>query len=91
MAENIRFHKTLALTGKYPHSENNFGVRSLQETTGSNHHPDHDHRGGTLSEAQRSGPPHIGRGNGRMPATAHSDHGPHHHKPEPGKGLLQGG
>jgi hypothetical protein len=33
---------------------------------------------GCDSLANRAGPPHISRGGGKLPATAHSDHGPHH-------------
>ncbi len=31
----------------------------------------------TNMDSSRAGPPHIKRGGGMMPATAHSDHGPH--------------
>jgi hypothetical protein len=31
-----------------------------------------------LGDHERAGPPHISRGGGKLPATAHSDHGPHH-------------
>ena len=38
----------------------------------------------TLDDGGRAGPPHVGRGGGKMPATAHSDHGPHQMPPSSG-------
>jgi hypothetical protein len=38
----------------------------------------------TNDDASRAGPPHVKRGGGMMPATAHSDHGPHQLPPEKG-------
>jgi hypothetical protein len=36
----------------------------------------------TNDDASRAGPPHVKRGGGMMPATAHSDHGPHQMPPK---------
>ncbi len=74
----IRMHKTLALTGKASgHSVgDSFGCESLASANGGHANGAMDH-GGMLDDGSRAGPPHVARGGGKMPATAHSDHGPH--------------
>ena len=60
----------------------NFGVMPFHEankTGGPNMGSHVEHDGITLHDHHRAGPPSIHQGHDRMAATAHSDHGPHHH------------
>ena len=75
---NVRLHKTMATTGSYPHGGGNFDCDSLSSVNGGHEHPDRGMSHTPLDDGSRAGPPHISRGGGSMPATAHSDHGPHH-------------
>lgn len=88
---DIRQHKEMAM-GKDiggGRGGGNFGVEPFhsQNVNGGHSHPDgagpmqsmpHGANSRMLGDGDRAGPPHISRGGGKMPATAHSDHGPHH-------------
>jgi hypothetical protein len=76
---SIRMHKTMAETGKASGRSvgDSFGCESFTAMNQGHINPDHGKDGGTLEEGSRANPPHVGRGSGSMPATAHSDHGPH--------------
>lgn len=77
--EKVRLHKQMAETGSYPGVGKPGKCCSLAEVQGGDRqHPDASKSHITLPDAHRSGPPSIGRGGGKMAATAHSDHGPHH-------------
>lgn len=59
-----------------------FGVQSMAEgnmSGGQNHGAHMKHDGVHLGDGERSNPPGIKMGSGKMDATAHSNHGPHHH------------
>jgi len=80
---DVRLHKQMAATGSYPGvgGGGNYGCKSLAEMNGGDRtHPDQSisHNPTPLGDHERSGPPHVSRGGGKMPATAHSDHGPHY-------------
>ena len=69
-------------TGKGAMSGDTFGVQSMAagNMTGGQGHGDHvAHDGIHLGDHERSGPPALDLGAGKMGATAHSHHGPHHH------------
>ena len=93
MANNgnsVRQHKRMAEGKSIGGSGDDFGVEPLCDIQGGHKPPDHGPDGvsnGHLDDKSRAGPPHIGRGRGRMAATAHSDHGPHHIPPA-GEGVA---
>lgn len=75
---DVRAHKEMATTGSYPKGGGNFGCDSLASVNGGSAHPDANMSHTPMDDGNRAGPPHIARGGGKLPATAHSDHGPHH-------------
>lgn len=83
MADNgnngVRLHKTMAVTGSYPHGGGNFGVKQLSEVNSGGAHPDCGKEGSMLADSARSARPNLGGGGG-MARQAQPDHGPHHHK-----------
>jgi hypothetical protein len=75
--DKIRQHKNLAL-GDGTMKASDCGCDSLATVNGGSEHPDRNMSHTPMDDGARAGPPHISRGGGKMPATAHSDHGPHH-------------
>ena len=68
-------------TGGGAMKADSFGVGPIPGTHISMNHGEHmPHDGVHLADHKRSGPPSIDMGKGTMDATAHSHHGPHHHK-----------
>jgi hypothetical protein len=74
---SIRQHKNLAM-GDGTMKASDCGCDSLAKVNGGIAHPDAGMSHTPLDDSNRAGPPHISRGGGKLPATAHSDHGPHH-------------
>lgn len=74
----IKLHQSYARTGKPEAPSGSCGCASLASVQGGGSHPDAGMTHRELGDHERSGPPNIARGGGRMGATAHSDHGPHH-------------
>jgi hypothetical protein len=73
----MRQHKSMAL-GKGLVEGGNHGCSPLSSTTcGDKAHRDQGMSHTPMDDGSRAGPPHISRGGGKLPATAHSDHGPH--------------
>jgi len=72
--EEIRQRKNMAMGGGIMPAKD-FGCDSLAEVNGGRGGESVSHE--PLGDHERAGPPHISRGGGKMPATAHSDHGPH--------------
>lgn len=67
-------------------SGDSFGVGSLPGSrTAGNMGAHMPHDGVHLHDHDRAGPPTIDQGAGNMGATAHSHHGPHHHRDATGK------
>lgn len=77
--DGVKPRKHMAgMKGSMEGASGDFGVEKLHTVNqGSGNMMDHPHTGKVLEDGGRSGPPHIKRGGGMMPATAHSDHGPH--------------
>jgi hypothetical protein len=76
----LRQHQEMARGGEAK-GHQSFGCDSLASVNGGKEHPDRNNGHAPMGDGERAGPPHIGRGGGSMPATAHSDHGPHMHIP----------
>lgn len=74
--EDIRQRKNMAM-GNGTMSGGNHGCESLESANGGHSHPDANISHAPMSDNERAGPPHVSRGGGKMPSTAHSDHGPH--------------
>ena len=74
--QGLKQHQNMA-RGNGVRSHESFGCESLASANGGSHSTDGGASGSTLDDGSRAGPPHISRGAGQMPATAHSDHGPH--------------
>lgn len=94
--DGTRQHKNLAMGKAIDGEGSNFGVPSFGQVNGGMTHPDaahptqmmpHGANSKMLKDGHRAGPPHVSRGDGKMPATAHSDHGPHHLPSEGGFGV----
>lgn len=85
--DGVRQHKEMAMGKSVEGSGNSFGVEPFHAVNGGMTHPDnpgpsqklpHGANSRMMGDGDRAGPPHVSRGAGKMPATAHSDHGPHH-------------
>lgn len=74
----IRQHKGMAMTGKVPGMDHDFGVSEYPGRRKIDH-PEGPPDAKMLSDSERSGPPNIHMGSTHMTATHHSNHGPHHH------------
>lgn len=76
----IRQHQGMAQSGNVM-SGGNFGVGPLPGTKIAQNHGAHvRHDGIVHRDADRANRPNMHMGKGNMAATAHSMHGPHHHK-----------
>ncbi len=82
--DGVKPHKHLAgMAGSSEGVSGDFGVKKFHSTEVNGGHGNMmetvTHK--TNEDGSRAGPPHIKRGDGMMPATAHSDHGPHQMPP----------
>jgi hypothetical protein len=77
----MRQHQTMARGGE-PKGHQSFGCDSFAEMNDGGHNHGGSYSDHPLGDHERSGPPGIARGDGKMRATAHSDHGPHHLHPD---------
>lgn len=78
--DGIRQHKGMAMSGKVPGEAGDFGVEKFAEMNGGMKHPDREMSHEMMGDGERGIGKHVARGRGKMPAQAHPDHGPHHHK-----------
>lgn len=85
--DGIKPHKHMAgMPGDKEGTMGDFGVDKFHDTKVNGGHGNMmeavTHK--TMEDGSRAGPPHVKRGGGMMPATAHSDHGPHQLPPMTG-------
>jgi hypothetical protein len=85
--EGIRQRKGMAM-GKSAESGGNFGCESFGSANGGHSHPDAGMSHATMPDSARPISGHVARGGGMMPAQAHPDHGPHHHREEASSGAF---
>jgi hypothetical protein len=75
--EGMKQHANMARAKGFMPSGDH-GCQSLDSVNGGHKSPNAGISHTPLGDHERAGPPHISRGGGKLPATAHSDHGPHH-------------
>jgi hypothetical protein len=86
-ADGIQQRKTLGMGNKIGGGDS-FGVKSFGEMNGGGRSMGSHETEGTkygeqsklLGDGERAAGKHVERGPGMMPATRHSDHGPHYHE-----------
>lgn len=75
--DGIRQHKQMATGDKVMAQDSNFGVENFANVNGGSAHPDAGMSHRPMKDGSRGIGRHVDRGEGRMPAQSHPDHGPH--------------
>ena len=85
--DGIKPHKHMAAGQKIDGQAGNFGVEPFSSVNGGMRHPDRDMKHEAMPDGSRAIGENVSRGRRSMPAQAHPDHGPHHHRMEPDFGT----